>query len=76
VPLGEIVPYIDWTPFFQAWELRGTYPKILDDATVGSKAGELLQDAQELLDRIVAEKLLIANAVMGFFPANSGGRRH
>ena len=71
VALEEIVPYIDWTPFFQAWELRGTYPKILDDATVGSKARELLADAQKLLDRIVAEKLLTANAVMGFFPANS-----
>ena len=73
VPLGEIVPYIDWTPFFQAWELRGTYPKILDDAIVGSKARELLEDAQKLLGRIVAEELLTANAVMGFFPANSVG---
>jgi 5-methyltetrahydrofolate--homocysteine methyltransferase len=73
VPLGEIVPYIDWTPFFQAWELRGTYPKILDDAGVGSKARELLEDAQKLLSRIVAEKLLTANAVMGFFPASSVG---
>ena len=73
VPLGEIVPYIDWTPFFQTWELRGTYPKILDDATVGSKARELLDDAKTLLARIVEEKLLTANAVMGFFPANSVG---
>jgi 5-methyltetrahydrofolate--homocysteine methyltransferase len=73
LPLAEIVPYIDWTPFFQAWELRGTYPKILDDATVGSKARELLDDAQKLLERIVAEKLLTANAIMGFFPANSIG---
>jgi 5-methyltetrahydrofolate--homocysteine methyltransferase len=73
VPLEEIVPYIDWTPFFHAWELRGVYPKILDDAVVGSKARELLEDGRELLDRIVAEKLLTANAVMGFFPANSVG---
>jgi 5-methyltetrahydrofolate--homocysteine methyltransferase len=73
VPLGEIVPFIDWTPFFQAWELRGTYPKILDDAVVGSKARELLEDAQKLLGRIVAEKLLTANAVMGFYLANSVG---
>jgi 5-methyltetrahydrofolate--homocysteine methyltransferase len=73
VPLSEIVPYIDWTPVFQAWELRGTYPKILDDATVGSKARELLDDAQKLLARIVEEKLLTANAVMGFFPASSVG---
>ena len=73
VPLGEIVPYIDWSPFFQAWELRGTYPKILDDAIVGSKARELLEDAQKLLSRIVEEELLTANAVMGFFHANSVG---
>ncbi len=72
-PLGEIVPYIDWSPFFQAWELRGTYPKILDDATVGARARELLNDAQKLLDRIVSGKLLTANAVMGFFPAASVG---
>jgi len=73
VSLGEVVPYVDWTPFFQAWELRGTYPKILDDAIVGSKARELLDDAHRLLDQIVAEKLLTANAAMGFFPANSVG---
>jgi 5-methyltetrahydrofolate--homocysteine methyltransferase len=73
VPLEEIVPYIDWTPLFQAWELRGTYPKILDDAAVGGKARELLADAQKLLARIVAEKLLTANAVIGFFPASSVG---
>jgi 5-methyltetrahydrofolate--homocysteine methyltransferase len=73
VALEEIVPYIDWTPFFQAWELRGTYPKIFDDPTVGSRARELLADGRKLLDYIVAEKLLTANAVMGFFPANSVG---
>jgi 5-methyltetrahydrofolate--homocysteine methyltransferase len=73
VPLEEIVPYIDWTPLFQAWELRGTYPKILEDATVGEKARELLCDAQKLLGRIVGEKLLTANAVIGLFPANSVG---
>jgi 5-methyltetrahydrofolate--homocysteine methyltransferase len=73
VPLAEIVPYIDWSPFFHAWELRGTYPKILDDPSVGSKARELLEDARKLLDHIVAEKLLTANAVMGFFPAHSVG---
>jgi len=73
VPLAEVVPYIDWTPLFQAWELRGTYPKILEDATVGGKARELLCDAQKLLARIVGEKLLTANAVIGFFPANSVG---
>jgi 5-methyltetrahydrofolate--homocysteine methyltransferase len=73
VPLGEMVPYIDWSPFFHAWELRGTYPKILDDVVVGAKARELLEDAQKLLARIVEEKLLTANAVMGFFHANSVG---
>jgi 5-methyltetrahydrofolate--homocysteine methyltransferase len=73
VPLEEIVPYIDWTPLFQVWELRGTYPKILEDATVGGKARELLCDAQKLLARIVKEKSLTANAVVGFFPAASVG---
>jgi 5-methyltetrahydrofolate--homocysteine methyltransferase len=73
VPLEEIVPYIDWTPLFQAWELRGTHPKILEDATVGGKARELLCDAQKLLARIVDERLLTANAVVGFFRAASVG---
>jgi 5-methyltetrahydrofolate--homocysteine methyltransferase len=73
VPLEEIVPYVDWTPLFQTWELRGTYPKILEDAAVGGKARELLCDAQKLLGRIVGERLLTANAVIGFFPANSVG---
>jgi len=73
VPLEEIVPYIDWSPFFQAWELRGTYPKILDAPDVGPKARELLDDAQKLLQQIVAEKLLTARAVVGFFPAHSAG---
>ncbi|HET7099548.1 MAG TPA: vitamin B12 dependent-methionine synthase activation domain-containing protein, partial [Terriglobia bacterium] len=73
VPLEEIVPYVDWSPFFHAWELRGTYPKIFDAADVGSKAKELFDDAQALLGRIVKEKLLTARAVMGFFPANSVG---
>ena len=71
VPLDEIVPYIDWTPFFHAWELRGVYPRILEQAGVGPKAKELFDDAQNLLARIVGEKWLTARAVMGFFPANS-----
>ncbi len=71
VPLQEIVPYIDWTPFFHTWELRGTYPKILEAEGVGSKARELFDDAQRLLQQIVEEKLLIARAVIGFSPANS-----
>ncbi|MGH9376740.1 MAG: dihydropteroate synthase, partial [Terriglobia bacterium] len=72
-PLGEIVPYIDWTPLFHAWELRGTYPKIFDAEGVGPRARELFDDAQRLLQRIVDQKLLTARGVMGFFPANSVG---
>jgi 5-methyltetrahydrofolate--homocysteine methyltransferase len=71
VPLEEIVPYIDWTPFFHAWELRGIYPKIFDQEGVGPKAKELFDDGQKLLACIVREKLLEARAVIGFFPANS-----
>jgi 5-methyltetrahydrofolate--homocysteine methyltransferase len=73
VPLDEIAEYIDWTPFFAAWELRGTYPKILDDPTVGDRARELLSDGKKLLGKIVNEKRLTARAVMGFFPAASVG---
>jgi 5-methyltetrahydrofolate--homocysteine methyltransferase len=71
VPLEEIIPYIDWTPFFHAWELRGIYPRILEQEGVGPKAKELFEDAQALLQRIVRERLLEARAVIGFFPANS-----
>ncbi len=71
VPLAEIVPYIDWTPFFHAWELRGIYPRIFEQGGVGPKAKELFDDAQQLLARIVRENLLTARAVFGFFPANS-----
>jgi len=70
-PLDHIVPYIDWTPFFHAWELRGRYPQILEDQKVGERARELFTDARELLKRIVAEKLLAARGVYGFFPACS-----
>ena len=73
VPLAEVVPYIDWSPFFAAWELRGTFPKILDDATVGARARELFDDAQALLAKIVAEKLVTARAVTGIYPAASVG---
>jgi 5-methyltetrahydrofolate--homocysteine methyltransferase len=72
-PLRELVPYIDWSPFFHTWELRGRYPDILADATVGPKAKELLEDAQALLEEIIQEGLLTARAVYGFFPANSAG---
>ncbi len=71
--LGELVRYIDWTPFFQTWELTGQYPTILEDATVGEAARELFKDAQAMLKKIVAEKWLTAKAVVGFWPANSDG---
>ncbi len=73
MPLSEIVPFIDWSPFFMAWELKGKYPQIFEDATVGVEARKLFDDAQKLLDRIVKEKLFKANAVYGFWPANSIG---
>ncbi len=72
-PLEELVPYIDWTPFFHTWELRGSYPKIFDDKYVGTEAKKLYDDAQALLKKIVAEKLLQANGVIGFWPANRVG---
>ncbi len=72
-PLEEIVPFIDWTPFFQTWELVGQYPKILKDKVVGVEATKLFADAQALLNTIVAEKSLTAQAVFGIFPANSDG---
>ncbi|MGZ3753986.1 MAG: methionine synthase [Mucilaginibacter sp.] len=72
-PLAELVPYIDWTPFFHTWELRGSYPKIFDDKFVGVEAKKLFDDAQVLLNKIVKENLLQANGVIGFWPANSVG---
>jgi 5-methyltetrahydrofolate--homocysteine methyltransferase len=69
--LEEIRPYIDWTPFFHSWQLKGSYPRILDDPEKGEEARKLFADAQELLDRIVAEKWLRARAVFGLFPANA-----
>ncbi len=72
-PLNDLLPFIDWSPFFHAWELRGTFPRILEDRTVGSKAKELYDDAQSLLRTIVDERLLRARGVYGFWPANSSG---
>ncbi|WP_173054857.1 methionine synthase [Candidatus Nitrotoga sp. AM1P] len=69
--LAEISPYIDWTPFFQTWELSGRYPKILNDKVIGEAARNLFHDAQAMLKRIIDEKWLGANAVFGLFPANS-----
>jgi 5-methyltetrahydrofolate--homocysteine methyltransferase len=72
-PLETLVPYIDWTPFFHTWELRGSYPKIFNDKVVGTEAKKLFDDAQVLLKRIVDKKLLTAKAVIGFWPANAVG---
>ncbi len=71
--LEDIAKYIDWSPFFQTWELSGSYPKILDDEVIGKHARHLLDEAQSMLARIVEEKWLHAHAVIGFFPANSVG---
>jgi 5-methyltetrahydrofolate--homocysteine methyltransferase len=72
-PLADLVPYIDWSPFFATWELRGRYPAILDDKIVGQEARKLLADAQAMLKRMVEERWVTANAVLGMWPANSVG---
>jgi 5-methyltetrahydrofolate--homocysteine methyltransferase len=72
--LAEIAPYIDWGPFFIAWELHGKFPQILQDAVVGVEATRLYKDAQELLGQVVREKWLTARAVIGFWPAQSNGK--
>lgn len=72
-PLDELVPYIDWTPFFHTWELRGSYPRILKDEIVGVEASKLFADAQALLKEVIDKKLLKAKAVIGFYEANSVG---
>lgn len=71
--LAELARYIDWTPFFQAWELKGAYPRILEDDKYGEAARNLFDDAQALLKQLIAEKWLVANGVVGFWPANSVG---
>ena len=72
-PLAELIPLIDWTPFFNTWELAGRYPAILNDAIVGAQARELFADAKAMLKRIVDEKWLRAKAVIGLFPAQAVG---
>jgi 5-methyltetrahydrofolate--homocysteine methyltransferase len=71
--LARLRPYIDWTPFFQAWELAGHYPAILTDEVVGPQASELFRDAQAMLDKIIIEKWLTARAVIGLWPAANVG---
>jgi len=72
-PIAELVDYIDWTPFFSAWELSGRFPALLKDAKVGEAARALYEDARAMLDKIVAENWFRANAVVGFWPANAQG---
>ena len=72
-PLSELVDYIDWMPFFNAWEFHGRFPRILDDPTVGEACRALYRDARRLLDRLIDERWLRASAVTGLFPANARG---
>lgn len=72
-PLSMLRNYIDWTPFFMTWELKGKYPSIFEDKTTGTEAKKLFDDANNLLDKVINEQLLAANGVVGLFPANSVG---
>jgi 5-methyltetrahydrofolate--homocysteine methyltransferase len=73
MPLDELVPYIDWSPFFAAWELVGRFPAILEDDVVGEAARNLYADAREMLERMVAERWVEAKGVLGLWPANADG---
>jgi 5-methyltetrahydrofolate--homocysteine methyltransferase len=73
IDLATLASYIDWSPFFQTWDLAGSYPKILDDSVVGEAARNVFADAKIMLEQVVSEKWLTANAVFGLFPANSVG---
>lgn len=77
-PLKELIPYIDWNPFFQTWQLRGKYPnrgfpKLFNDADVGAEAKKLYEDAQNMLKTIIEDKVLTATGIVGFYPANATG---
>ncbi|MDQ0439797.1 5-methyltetrahydrofolate--homocysteine methyltransferase [Kaistia dalseonensis] len=72
-PIAELVPFIDWTPFFATWEIKGTYPLLFEDEKVGKAAKALFNDAQAMLKQMVDEKWVSANAVIGFWPANAVG---
>ena len=71
INLAELLPFVDWTPYFQTWDLAGRFPAILDDAVVGEQAKKVYADAQAMLHKIVEERWLTANAVFGFWPANT-----
>jgi len=73
IPLAELVPYIDWMPFFNAWEFHGKFPAVLDDAVVGQAARSLYNDAQSMLGQIVADGWVSSKGVIGIFPANAVG---
>src|SRR5690606_29110301 len=68
--LKELLPYIDWTPFFRSWELHGKYPKILTDELVGEAATKLFEEATQMLNQIIKQKWLTAKGILGIFPAN------
>ena len=72
-PLRRLIEYIDWSPFFRAWELKGKYPAIFEDPRVGGEARRLFDDAQRMLEQIIQERWLTARGVYGFWPANSDG---
>jgi 5-methyltetrahydrofolate--homocysteine methyltransferase len=72
-PLATLREFIDWTPFFRTWQLKGSYPRIFDDEKYGEQSRQLFADGQALLDKIIAEKLIVARGVYGFFPANAVG---
>lgn len=72
-PVSELIPYIDWTFFFHAWKINGRYPAVFDDPVKGKEAKKLFDDAQQMLQQIISNQLLTANAVIGLFPANSKG---
>ena len=71
VELSELIPFIDWTPFFQSWQLFGKYPKILTDEIIGTEATKLFADAENMLQKIVSEKWFTAKGILGIFPANT-----
>jgi len=73
ISLSELADFIDWSPFFHAWEIPGRYPKLLDDPTFGKEATKLHKDANDLLKEIIRKKTLTARAVVGFYPVNSSG---